>query len=80
MRLFITPNVFLSVIKQDELYSCLRMELIHGFGMHPASIYDENQTDVVASVYGDDLPKCYNSIEEVIEYHSNLFYVMNESR
>lgn len=79
MRLFITPNVFLSIVKQDELYSCLRMELIHGFGMHPASIYDENQADVVASVYGDGLPKCLNSIEEVIEYHKELFMIMNES-
>ena len=79
MRLFITPNIFLSVIKQDGLYSCLPMELIHGMGMYPASIYDENQDDVISSVYGDDLPKCLNSIEEAIEYHRELFMIMNES-
>ena len=73
MRLYINESTFISVIKQDNNYSCQIMELIHGMGMYKASIVD-NQIDVVSSIVDEN--EIYsktnlklNTLEEIFNYH-----------
>lgn len=71
MRLFITKRHFLSIIGEEGNYSCQVMELIHGMGMQPAEITD-NQEDVVSGiVYSRDFVtnRTLKTLQEISEFH-----------
>lgn len=71
MKLFLDTHFYISVIKSGQTYSCQVMELIHGIGMYPATIND-NQEDVVGSVvykhFSETNKTCVN-LQEVGEFH-----------
>ncbi len=71
MRLFLNLNTFISVLTCKDNISCQIMELVHGFGMYPATI-NENQEDVVSCIvhkgFKETSKNCKN-FEEVAEYH-----------
>lgn len=74
MRLHLDETYFISVLKQEEKYSCQIMELLHGVGMYHANFYSKKQ-DVISIIVYEDLKfsntslTC-NSIEEVFNYHT----------
>ena len=78
MRLFIDNHYFISIIQKENGYSCQIMELIHGMGMHPATITD-NQKDVVSSiVYGifKEENKICKDLQEICNYHQQCVQEM----
>lgn len=76
MRLFLNKHYFISVItdrnlKGDTIYSCQIMQLIHGIGMHNASITDD-QENIVSSIVHNTFNKCElktNKLNEVFDFH-----------
>ena len=76
MRLYINDHYFISIIKEDNIYNCQVMELVHGMGMNSASIRD-NQEDVISSIVFDG-EKFKNtscktaSLRDVLSFHENL--------
>ena len=80
MRLFINQSDYLSVIQttRDDniVYNCQVMTLVHGIGMHPATI-TSNAADVVACVvhtspYYVTTSKIADTLSEVAEFHEWL--------
>lgn len=74
MRLFINKHYFLSIIKETITWNCQVMELIHGMGMVPATI-DEDQKDVVSSVVHGVFEReslITPKMEEVFDFHKEL--------
>ena len=72
MRLHINNHFFISVIQKENQYSCQTMNLIHGMGMYPAIITD-NQKDIVSCIVDDiftETNKTCNNLQEVIEFHT----------
>ena len=75
MRLFIDKHYFVSVIKQEEKYSCQVMELVCGMGMYNANINDVEQEDVVSCIVSDKFEKCSimsTNIQEIFDFHKEL--------
>jgi hypothetical protein len=71
MRLFIDEHYFISVITEERGFNCQIMELVHGMGMYPATIL-ENQEDVVSCiVFGifKEESKICKDLNELFEYH-----------
>jgi len=78
MRLFIDNHYFISVIEEKRGYNCQIMELIHGIGMYPATITD-NQSDVVSGiVHGifKEESKICKDLKELFEYHKDCVVEM----
>lgn len=71
MRLFVTEDTFISVIKTDYGFSCQVMNLVNGFGMYPLSILD-SQIDAVSCVVHEHSKRC-STMEEVAEYQLEMF-------
>lgn len=72
MRLYIDNHFFISVILKDKKYSCQVMELVHGSGMYPATITD-NQENVVSCIVYDDFTetsKLCNNLQEIVDFHT----------
>lgn len=78
MRLFIDGHYFISVLKEEKGFNCQIMELIHGSGMYPATIA-EDQKDVVSSiVYGvfKEESKICKDLAELLRYHQQCIEEM----
>lgn len=73
MKLFVTPDVFISVIKLEQGFSCLPMILVNGMGMYNTNIY-EDQTHVVSCVLDKFQPTKCETFEDVCNYHKEFFY------
>ena len=78
MKLFITPQYFLSVIEtEDKTYSCQLMQLLHGIGGTKATMF-EDQEDVVSSIVFEDevgdiiVNANVKTLQEVITMHTKL--------
>ena len=78
MKLFINSSIFLSIIEEEEKFSCLPMELIHGIGMQKATLFDRNKSDIVSATYKDYEPKILSSFSDVCDYHKNLLETILE--
>lgn len=72
MRLFIDNHYFISVIKEQNYYSCQVMELVHGIGMYPADI-TVYQEDVVSCIVHDkpftETSKNCKDLQEIADFH-----------
>lgn len=71
MRLFINQSTFLSIIKEERGFNCQIMTLVHGVGMHPATIMD-NQKDVVSCIVHEgftETSKICKDLKELSEFH-----------
>ena len=79
MRLFIDDHYFISVIKEERGFNCQIMELVHGMGMYPAKITDD-QEDVVSSIIYDDVfkeeSKICKDLSELFKYHEQCVVEM----
>lgn len=73
MRFFISSTTFISVISRDNYYSCQIMELVHGMGMYPASLLEEDLSDVISCICDSAIFSKHNTIcstlEEVALFH-----------
>ena len=72
MRLFIDTRYFISVIQEQDYYSCQVMELRHGIGMYPADI-TVCQEDVVSCIVHDkpfiETSKNCKDLQEIADFH-----------
>ena len=72
MRIYIDTHYFISVINQENQYSCQIMELLHGNGMQSANITEDNLSDVVSAIVDRHFTRTNvlcGSLHEVMEYH-----------
>lgn len=82
MRLYLDDHYFISVIKQEDKYSCQVMELVHGMGMYSASINDEEQGDIVSCIVSDfDTNNLIvSSLEDIFKFHKEvLLQILQEA-
>ena len=71
MRLYLNQNMFISIITTDKGFSCQVMELVHGMGMYPAKITDD-QFDVVSCIVHEGFKECSkycSTLQEVVNFH-----------
>lgn len=77
MKLFLDNHFFLSVIENDNKYSCQVMELVHGYGMNNATVTESDQDDIVSCIvyenhkFNETFKNC-NTLTEVGEFHLQL--------
>lgn len=72
MKLYIDKHYFISVIKDENNYSCQVMELVHGLGMFNAEITDENQSDIVSCIVHSgfrETNKTCKDLKEIADFH-----------
>jgi len=69
MRLYITDNKFISVIRKENGFSCQIMELVYGIGFYPARFEDRNSQEVVSCIDTSHPCMFFQTFDEVCQYH-----------
>ena len=71
MRFYLNTNTFISVIQEDNKFSCQVMDLRYGVGFASASVTDGSE-EIISCIVNQgfyESSKICNTIQEVAEYH-----------